>query len=482
MGSRLAAAALASCLAFTGCTFTHSTYERPELPEVKEYQDARMFNGAEIEKDFYRTFGDHNLDKVIEEALVNNYDMQTAFINVQKAMVTMGIDQTTMTPTAEASISTESSRPLDYHASSTRLSSSALSLSYIFDLFGKLSAARMSSFQDFKASAYDYLAMRLTTIASAALAYYNYVYSYEALLLGIQDVLDSKKRMDIILYKFTLGAIEGLEYDQAMVDHLNVLQELDSRYNDYDLAHSSLTTIMGKAPDRIIDLSSLNKSVVPNFGTDVPARLLSRRPDLMASEARIKAALSSYDEAVLTFFPEITLSASYSGGESVLFSNFLSNPVGALGAMITFPFLNFNELRLQKDLALLELDQARLDFVNDYIVAVQEVYDAISTVQYNRKLALSSQREYELTKSNYDRYLDKYRVGQSSLSDLLDASDDLRLASITLLAAKRDALVSCIDLMVALGGDTRDGTVDGIPGVGNIEGQKDPELWIFTDG
>lgn len=469
---RAAGAALLLSLTLASCTLTHSRYERPQLEEVAGYHNDEMFTQGAIAPDFYRSFGDEHLTAAVEAALERNHSMQSAYLSVLSALAALGIEQAALHPTAEASLGTQASRALDRHDHAQRATSAGLSLSYVLDLFGRLAAARRSAFEEFRATAYDYLAMRLSTIAGTALAYYEYVYSYEALLSGIQDVLDSRRRLDIIQYRFALGAVEGLDYDQAMVDHLNVLQTLNSRYNAYDLAHNALTTMMGRTPDQVIALSSLDRSVIPVFSTDVPARLLARRPDLMAAEARIRAALSTHDQRTLGFFPEITLSAGVAtGSDGVLFERFLANPVGTLGAAAAFPFLSFNELRLQREQARLELEQARLDFVNAYIVAVQEVYDALSTVRYDYQLVLSARREYALTRSNYDRYLEKYRVGSSSLSDLLDAADALRSASISLLAAKRDSLVSCVDLMVALGGDTNEDSVRRIDGVG------DPDAW-----
>ena len=467
-GRTAALAALLLAGMLSACTLTHSRYERPALAEVAAYDNTEMFPRGDIAPDFYRAFGDEHLTAAVEAALERNHSMQSAYLSVLSALAALGIEQAALHPTAEATLGTQSSRALDRHEHSQRASSGGLSLSYVIDLFGRLAAARRGAFEEFRASAYDYLAMRLSTIASTALAYYEYVYSYEAMLLGIQDVLDSRRRLDIIRYRFTLGAVEGLDYDQAMVDHLNVLQTLNSRYNAYDLAHNALTTMMGRTPDQVIGLSSLDRSAIPVFGTDVPARLLARRPDLMAAEARIRSALSARDQSTLSFFPEITLSAGITTGSSgVLFERFLANPVGTLGAAAAFPFLSFNELRWQRTQAGIALEQARLDFVNAYIVAVQEVFDALSTVRYDYQLVLSARREYALTRSNYDRYLEKYRMGSSPLSDLLDAADALRSASISLLAAKRDSLVSCVDLMAALGGDTTEDSVRRIDGVGD---------------
>ena len=133
---------------------------------------------------------------------------------------------------------------------------------------------------------------------------------------------------------------------------------------------------------------------------------------------------------------------------------FLRDPVGSLGAAITFPFFNYNELSLQKESSLIERDQAKLDFVNGFITAVQEVSDALNELSYQEQLQLSTQDEYQLTAANLRRYEERYRYGSASLTDVLDASDALRSAQNKLLSSKRDLLNASMMLMIALGGDS----------------------------
>ena len=173
---------------------------------------------------------------------------------------------------------------------------------------------------------------------------------------------------------------------------------------------------------------ALEHTVCPQIEVPLPATLLSQRPDLMAYEARVRAAYARVDEANANFYPTFNLNAAVGGGASNSLVEFLRDPVGSLGAAITFPFFNYNELSLQKESSLIERDQAKLDFVNGFITAIQEVSDALNELSYQEQLQLSTQDEYQLTAANLRRYEERYRYGSASLTDVLDASDALRSA------------------------------------------------------
>lgn len=445
--------ALLSLLCLSACSTLHSQYESDLKLNENPFVHSQYFKGGDIQKDFYKLFADKNLNAVIDKALTYNYSLAEAYINIQKAYAQLGLTQNDQNLKANSSMQSSANRALDIDDSTKKRSSLQISTSYTLDLFGKLSAATKAAYFNYEASAYDYLALRQNLIASSAYAYYQYVYSYEDLLLGFLDVIEAKRRLNIVKVKFESGQVDALEYDVAWVNYLNIEQSLYQRLNSFELAKSALCILIGQDVSSFISIGTLDGVKLPNFSLVLKAQLLQRRADLQASEARVKQALALKDEANLSFFPQITLQAGINTSSGVLFSQFLQNPIGSLGAAITLPFVNYQELKLQRQLSLLELDRAKLSFVNDYINAVADVYEKISSFLYQKQMLKSTQLEYKLTMQNYMRYKQRYILGKSSLSDLLDASTQLNSAERKLLQAKRDVLVSSINLIVAQGGD-----------------------------
>lgn len=461
-----------SCLLMTSCGITKTDYDEkfssPESfgtltnPSSALVTTVNSVDGSTNSDahslNFYKSFGDDKLNAIIEEALANNYDITSAYLNLQKAQVELGLANSNLHPTANASLSSSSRKDLAHGNGTSESSAANLGLSYELDLFGRLNESARSSFENYKASAYDYKAMRLTIIQRASEYYWAYAFYKEALKLAEDDLKASQKRLDLIKEKVSQGAADGLEYDQALVNHRAVEQTVYQRSYELTSAHNALCTVLGLFTDTNLDSKVQDNALEHNRGPRVeialPASLLQKRPDLMAYEARVRSTYAGVDAAEANFFPQFNLNAGVGSGSSTSLARFLTDPIGTLGASITFPFLNYNQLSLQKDSALIARDQARLNFANGFITAVQEVSDSLNNLSYQELLIKSTSDELELTKNNYQRYLDRYRYGSASLSDMLDASDSLRSAQNKYLSSKRDLLNSSMALMVALGGDS----------------------------
>lgn len=410
-----------------------------------------------LNPDFYEKYQDDHLNEVIRKALTTNYDIRTAYLNLKQASVDLSLTNSNLHPTVNASMSSSSSKDLSTGSSTTNKNSSAnFGISYELDLFGRLDAASRSSLQQFRASAYDYKAMSLTIVQRASQYYWDYAYAKEALNMAKEQLASSQSRLKLIKSKMENGAADRLEYDKAMVDNLQVEQSVYQSSYNLTAAHNALTTLLGLNPDADVDSLvkdlSLETTRNPYIDVPLPATLLQNRPDMLAYEARLRAAYANMDEADANFYPSFNLSGSIATGNGESLTKFFVDPIGALGAAITLPFFNYNELSLKKESTLISRDKAKLDFVNGYINAVTEVANALNSMSYQEHLIKSARMEYELTKSNYAGYEERYRYGSASLTDLLDAADSLRSAQIKLLGCKRDLLVSSMNLMVALGG------------------------------
>lgn len=470
-----------SCLLLTSCTLLKTDYvnhvqatapqgygqlqnadsSRVELSDdtsLATSHDGVHNTSVASQLDFYRCYQDEKLNALIDQVLQHNYDLKSAFLTLRQAEVSLGLSRAGLHPTANAGLDASARRNFYNGDSSTRSSGGNLSISYELDLFGRLAADERSSFEQFKATAYDYKAMRLTLIQRASEYYWNYAYAKEALKMAQEQLEVSQRRLDLIKAMWDNGASDGLEYDQALVNHRAVEQIVYQRGYELTAAHNALTTLLGLYSDTPLDAQitdlALEKTRTPKIEVSLPATLLQQRPDLMAYEARVRAAYADVDLAEANFYPSFTLNAGVSGGSSDSLTRFLTDPVGSLGAAIAFPFLNFNELSLQKESALISRDQARLDFAQGFITAVEEVSNALNEMSYQEQLLRSLGSEYLLTKSNYERYLERYRYGSASISDVLDASDSLRSAETRLLSSKRDLLNASMTLMITLGGDS----------------------------
>nr|MCR5536109.1 TolC family protein [Succinivibrio sp.] len=303
---------LLGALTLGGCQLMLSDYERPELPYVESFYLADKYLGPEIRERFWEDFGDDRLNAVIAKALEHNLDLRKAALNVEQALLQVDISYQDRVPTLSGTGAERSSRSLDTHESWSKSSSLSLSLSYAVDLFSKIGAANRSAYENYRATAYDYWAMRLTVIKTVSAAYWQYAWAQENLKLARGDLKDSEQRVSLIGHQYTQGAVSNVEVDRAQINHLQVKKALDAAEHELHKARTALNLLLGETADKDQEIGTLAAAKTPHFALDVPARLLSRRPDLMAKEALLRKALSDYDSARLAFYPDFTLTLGLS--------------------------------------------------------------------------------------------------------------------------------------------------------------------------
>lgn len=456
---------LASSMLLSSCSLMQTEYQRDVVVPSSYGQaaaaapnDPEGLSAQDLSYEFYRSFGDERLNRLIEDVLARNYEITSAYLNLKNAEVAMQLADSYYHPTASTSLGVSASKDLSHSSATAKGANSSLSLSYEVDLFGRLDAQSRSAYERFKASAYDYKAMRLAIIERTAEYYWNCAYAHANLQMAKEQLSTSQRRLDLITEKRKQGVADGLEYDTALVNHRLNEQSVYNAEHELTASLNALNALAGRftesSLDKDVDESALYEAKAQKITTSIPADLLNQRPDLMSYEAKLRAAYSDSDLATSNFYPQFSISSSISMGNGGSLTKFFTDPVGALGAMITLPFINFNELSIRKEGALIAKDQAKLDFANGFITAVREVSDRINDLSNQEQLMKSYQQEYELTERNYQRYEDRYRLGDASLSDVLDASDNLRNARSKYLVAHRDLLIASIKLMTAVGGDT----------------------------
>lgn len=252
-------------LSLCSCSLMFTEYKTPEFPTVSSYKEAFEFTGNELNSAYYQEFSDARLTDVVNIALEHNYDLKTSYVNLEKAMLNIDLTATNNHPTANAQLGADTKRALDYHDASHKSSQGSFSLSYQLDLFGKLKAQNEAALEQYHASAYDYLSMRLTVIETTAKAYWQYAYAKEAVKLGEDDLNDSKVRFDLVDRKYQAGAADSLDLDDARINHLKVQSTLDSRRAALEKAKTALNTVLGITADKNVDVAFLDEAKVPDF-------------------------------------------------------------------------------------------------------------------------------------------------------------------------------------------------------------------------
>ncbi|MGP8308722.1 efflux transporter outer membrane subunit [Vibrio sp. YIC-376] len=448
--TRFLAVALGVAL-LSGCgSMMRTDYQAPEVQVPTNWQQVHVAGDVSIDP-WWMAFNDPSLNSYINKVLQENNDLEVATLTLKKARLQLGLAKDNLFPTFSSSTSAQVEKWLDSGESGDSYSTN-LSVGYELDLWGKVSAdideakwAAMASKEDREATAQS-------LVATTASLYWQIGYLKQRLQLGQNNIDDAQQTLNLIQKQYQLGAVDQLDVLEA-TSSLASLQAQQSEFEQSLLeANNAFAILFNQPPKNMSDnIRMLPEGSIPSLSVGVPADLLIRRPDVKAAIYDVKSALANKDAADLDYLPELTLTGAL-GGSSEALKDLLSNPVGTLGADITLPFLQWNEMENNKAIADVEYKTAIVNYRQVLYTAFQDVENALSA---REKLMYQSDRlqeQYDAASAAEKIYAARYQYGSTSIMDYLDAQENTRNAEASLLENRYNQFITQVTLYQSLGG------------------------------
>jgi NodT family efflux transporter outer membrane factor (OMF) lipoprotein len=423
---------LAAALLTGGCSLLpRSDYTPPQVTLPQQWQ-GRTTTGTVVagREKWWEGFNDPLLDQLIERALTTNNDLAAAAIKVRRAQLTSRLTNTNLTPAVSVEGSSNISRDLKHHAD-TQTHSVTGSLSYEVDLWGRLAAARDSSRWEAQATEVDRQSTALSLIGTTAVDYWQVAYLNQLIATSEASIAYAEKTLELVEVKYRAGAVSSLDLVQARQTVATQKADLASLARQRAEARNALAILFDQAPENSVpERTELPDSPLPSVVAGLPANLLSRRPDVHAAELRLREYLANEDSTRAGYYPALSLTGSL-GSSSTSLANVLQNPVAALGAGLTLPFLQWNTMKLNVKISEADYEMAVVNFR-------QTLYAALSDVEN----ALSGRTQYEAEGKQLEEAL-----------ALAKRSEELRSAEKSLAANRLNRLKNLMTLYQALGGE-----------------------------
>ena len=403
--------------------------------------------------DWWRSFGDPQLDALIDDALRANNDLAIAAIRVYRAQLQAGLVDTNLTPNVTLGANGAVSRTLDTHQMS-RSSGVNGSLSYELDLWGRLAALRDAAHWEADATADDLEAARLSLIGTTAALYWQIGYLNRQIALGDANIAYAERTLALVRSRHTAGAVSGLDLAQAeqslaaqpAAQTQLIQQRTENRH--------ALAILFDRPPQqRAAEPAALPDAAPPDVAAGLPASLLGRRPDLRAAEFRLRESLAQVDATRTSFYPTFTLTGS-AGTTSTSLERVLTNPVGTLGLGLALPFIQWNTMQLQIRVSKSQYEEAVVGFRQRLYTALAEVENALSArVQLERE---AEQRALSLAQAQRAERLAaaRFAAGATAVQPWLDQQQVLRSAQSADELTRLNRLNNQMKLYRALGGGT----------------------------
>jgi NodT family efflux transporter outer membrane factor (OMF) lipoprotein len=451
-------AALALLFALGGCGgLLRTDYEPPaaSVPAAWSHAPAADARAGLLAEGgaWWRNFNDPVLTGLVEGALARNNDLAAAAIRVRRAQYQAGLSEDQLFPQLGGSANVTRTRTLSGERLTTRNNTAELTVSYEVDLWGKLSRQRDAAQWEALATEQDRQSAALSLVGTAATLYWQTAFINQRIASSEESIAYARKTQDLVRAQYAAGgasALEMAEAEQTVASQQAAHALLVQARVEYA---NALAILFDGPPERTMaDPARLPRYPLPDARAGVPAELLGRRPDLRAAELRLREALATVDATRASFYPPLTLTGAL-GSASPTLSDILRNPIGSLGAGLTLPFLQWNQMQLNIKISKADYEERVVNFRQSLYQAMADVENALSN---RAQLALqAAQLDASLSAARQAErlYEVRYRAGAVPLKDWLDAQEKRRTAEIARDENMLNRLVNQVTVYQALGGD-----------------------------
>jgi NodT family efflux transporter outer membrane factor (OMF) lipoprotein len=460
--SLLVALLVAGCANMQGLAPESSMRNADALASGNSLSSTPVMASAWPSAEWWKTFGDPQLDQLITEALSGSPTLKVAAARTRQALAFAQIAKAPLYPQIEGSFSSQYQRfseqgliPPPFAGTWNSINQLQVSLNWELDFWGKNRSAYESALGQARSAEVDEYAARLALSTSIAQAYVQMQRAY--LLLDVADkTLKEREQIYTLTRDRNEAGIDSrLELKQAE-SALPATREVIAQLNEtIDLTRNQIAALMGQGPDRGLAIARPAASALTTVAlpTNVPAELLGRRPDVIAQRWRVEAAQHEIDSAKAEFYPNVNLLA-FVGFSSIGTGGFLSSASRTLGVgpAITLPIFEGGRLRgnlagkdAEYDIAVEQYNQALADAMRDVVDQLAS-FRSVAVQRNEQKQALAT------TAEAYNLALLRYREGIGNYLQVLSAEQPyLEQQSLDADLQAREIALS-INLVRALGG------------------------------
>lgn len=467
---RLVTVLLVACFA-QPAAFGQSGRKKNAPPPVPQVPAPTDFRGAVAPPDaraladakWFEVFKDEKLQDLIRDALQNNYDLRESVARMDAARASLGITRSEQFPTVGAGADVNAQRrsrdgaftipePVEQH----RTFGSVLTnlFTYEVDVWGRLRKQTAAARADLLASEEARRAVTTTIVGDVAASYFNLRALDFELEIARRTLTSRQESLRIIKLRQERGVSNLLEVRQAEELVYNATEVIPAVERDIEQQENFISLLTGKSPQAVPRGDELTaQQLPPEVPAGLPSDLITRRPDIRSAEAELYAADARIEVARKAFLPRISLT-SFFGFESASLSS-LFNPSRAVWGFlpeVSQPIFTGGRLKSNVNFTQAQRDFLLVNYERTIQNAFREVSDSL--VAYRKSREVRAQREL-LVATLRDRarlaYL-RYNGGVSNLLEALDADRELFDAERSLAQARRDELLSVVQLYKALGG------------------------------
>lgn len=408
---------------------------------------------TQLSQKWWLDFADPTLDKLIDQALRDNFSLQSSWDRLNQAKATLQKSRSSFFPSVSGSVDvTEQSYKSDGSTTTSDELTLGLTAQYEVDLWGRIRSTAEAARLDMVATTADLDAAAITLAAEVATTWYTLVEQKNEIALLSAQIEANEKALEIISTQFKTGQVplaDMLQQEQLVESKKG---EKASLIAEQKQSEHALAILVGQHPGSMTfeDIPERLDVLPPLPETGVPAQTILLRPDIRSALYAVEAADQRVAAAVADRFPSLQLTGALETSGSYinnLFSDYLAN----IAAGLVAPLLDGGQRKAEVERTKAVASEQLNLYGQAVLLAVGEVEDALIAEKQQHLYLESLQRQLDLSKRTVEQVKLRYLKGVENYERVLTAITSKQGLEQNMLQAERTLLLNRIQLCKALG-------------------------------
>ena len=458
-------------LMVVGCN-VGPNYKRPAATTPQSYRGALAPEIAPVtqtesslgDQQWSAIFQDPVLQKLVTEALQNNFDLRVAAERVLEAQAQVGITRSQQLPSVSASggysalqlPSGLAGKNSDGTQRNSLINGGGFSASaaWNFDFWGMYRRQTEAARAELLASRWAQKATRTALVQDVAQAYFQ-LRSLDAQLEITKNTIKARQdslQLTQTLEKYGAGSLADTRQAEELLHAAQA--NLPELRRQIAVQENTISILLGHNPEEIArGLDVADQPHPQEVPVGVPSQLLERRPDIQRSEATLIAANARIGVARAQYFPNISLTSLGGSSSNQLQSIFAGkNAYWYAAGSLSEPIFDGGRIRSNYHLSQAQEQEMLLEYQKTILNALKDVSNSL--VSYKETRERREQQTALVTSATDAVRLAKLRYsgGNTSYLEVLTTDTNLYDAQLQLVQTQEQEAASLVQLYAALGG------------------------------
>lgn len=409
---------------------------------------------AESISDWWAVFNDPLMNKLADNLLKQNLDIQIAQTRIEEARGILKTTRSDLFPSIDLTGVAQRGHTNTFATKPLSIANGGFNATWELDIFsntkGKISASearlksRIASMKDIKNIM---LADLMRSIIEWRKA--QEIIRETKALLSTQD-----NQIALFESRSRAGLIDSTFLSRALAERSQTAACIPIARASHDAARFKIARLLATPEDQLFfEVNDRNSFSIPKMSevASISVDMLRVRPDLQALRAEMLAAQSDLAKAEADLWPRLSVGAFFGVRDVSNGPATTDNPIWTLSSSIISPILNFGRLRGAVDVANAKSHAASLNYENCVLSALQETQTALSDYLNGINAASEQKKTLKFREDTVLFATKRFNQGLTDMTDLTTAQSELNQATITLIERRADAAIAYIRFQKALG-------------------------------